>query len=236
MLKFSQLISLPVINLYELKFEGIVENVLINPHKKKVEYLIVYDEKPDNYKIIKYTDIYNLSEYSIFITNSSKINLFENIELELANYVNPLKAYCYDISGKLLGKLEEISLKGSYIDNLLINKINYPVNSIAGISDSIVLISPKKQISINRFKQARKRIYPSQKITNTEPIVTILNTPISPTKTITNYNFLLNRTILKDIKSNTGEVIASKNSPITLSTINKLRFYGKLKELMLNSK
>ena len=55
-------------------------------------------------------------------------------------------------------------------------------------------------------------------------------------KQITNYNFLINRIITKDIKNFSGEIIANKDTIVSIKTINKLRRYGKLKELLLYSK
>ena len=237
MLKFSQLISLPVINLYETKFEGVVENIFLNPDRKKVEYVIVYNEKNDIYKAIKFNNIYKVGNDSIFITNSSKITLYENIELETTKLVNPLNAFCYDLDGKLLGKLDEIYINGNTIENIEINSQMYSNSTISGLNKNLVVLSPNKTVNLKKFKQPAKRIpIPKSLNAESEPVVSIMNNNITPSRAITNYNFLVNRTILKDIKSHSGEIIASKNTLITLSTINKLKYYGKLKELMLYSK
>jgi len=240
MLKFSQLISLPLINLYDMKIEGYIENILINPEQKKIENFIIYNEKEDVYYIVKYCDIYKIGKDCVYISNSSKITLYENLEMNTQSYINPINAICYDIDGTQLGKISEIYFSNSKIDSLLINDKNYPISAICGINDIVVIISQNKPINLKRFKQSSKRITTKlnkQPITTNEPIVAILNNKnISPTREITNYNFLLNRLILKDIKNHSGEVIANKNSIVTLNTIQKLKYYGKIKELMLNSK
>lgn len=239
MIKLSQLISLPLINLYNLTIEGYIENTLLNPERKKLEQLIVYNENEDCRYVVNYSDIYKIGKNCVFITNYSKITLFENMELTSNKNVNPFNAECYSFDGEYIGKINEIYIQNGQINSMQINNTKYDANAICGINNNLVILSQNKKINLKRFKHSSKRInVQSKNITNIdEPVVTIFQqNTIAPSREITNYNFLLNRLILKDIKNQSGEVIANKNTLVTATTIQKLKYYGKIKELMFNSK
>ena len=235
--KLSQLISLPVINIYNAKIEGCVENIYINSKTKKVEQLIVYDEDNDTYKTVIFSQIYKIGIDAIFIKNSSMITLSENLQPLSPYLTSPINAKCYDFDGKYMGLLQDILTESNAITSIIIDDNQYSVKSIVSLTNTLVLLSMDKTISIKRYRPYSKKIKvnTSSATNSDEPIVNILNSP-HPTKQITNYNFLINRVIIKDIKTSSGEIIANKDTIITVKTINKLRHYGKLKELVLYSK
>lgn len=57
-----------------------------------------------------------------------------------------------------------------------------------------------------------------------------------PPRIISDYNFLLGRTLTEDLFTYNGELIAYSNTPITIGVVEKARLSGKLLELTLNSK
>lgn len=235
MFKVSQLISLPVINIFNLKIEGYIEKTYFNTEQKRLEYVKVYDETSDIYKTVKFNDILSISNSAIFIRNSSKITLFENTEYLIEKLASPINAQTFILSEDYVGNLTEIFIDNKgVITSLIVNDKEYSPCNIIGMSNSLILLSLNKKISINKYKPYTKKIKsPSTHIG--EPIVTILNSQITTQKE-TNYSFLLNRKILKDIKNQNGEIIAHQNTIVKTSTLNKLKYYGKLKELMLNCK
>lgn len=234
MLKISQLISLPIINIYEVKIEGYIEKVVFNPNKKTAEYMVIYDENNDSYKLVKFQDVYKFGDGAVLIRNNTKITLYENNELEQSSLVSPINAQCYALDGNNMGKITDISITyGGAIQEIYASN-NYLSAQIIGITNDLILVSPNKKVSIKNFRHLPKKIKPIT--TLNEPIVTILENISSPQIQPNNYNFLLNRKILKDIKNSSGEVIAHKDSYVNLNTIQKLKYYGKLKELTLNSK
>ena len=233
MLKISHLVSLPVINIYGVKIEGYVEKIVFNPEKKVAEYLIIYDENTDIFKCVNFKDVYKFGENSILIRNNSKITLYENSELNIEKLINPINAICYSITGDNLGKINEIIVNTSGELISINTSSNYSSDSIIGFNEQLILLSPNKKVSIKKFRNLPKRIKLTKGITP-EQVVTILEN--SQSKESQNYNFLLNRKILKDIKTSNGEILAHKNSTVNLNIITKLKYYGKLKELTLNSK
>ena len=65
----------------------------------------------------------------------------------------------------------------------------------------------------------------------------ILNTQYNmPPRIISDYNFLLGRTLTEDLFTYNGEPIAYSNTPITINVVERARLSGKLLELTLNSK
>ena len=57
-----------------------------------------------------------------------------------------------------------------------------------------------------------------------------------PPRIISDYNFLLGRTITENVYTYNGELIAYKDTPVTVSVVDKARINGKLLELTLHSK
>ena len=57
-----------------------------------------------------------------------------------------------------------------------------------------------------------------------------------PPRIISDYNFLLGRTLTEDLFAYNGEPIAYSNTPITINIVERARLCGKLLELTLNSK
>lgn len=236
MLKVSQLITLPIINIYNLKIEGHVENVVFNHNKKTLELLKIYDESLETYKAIKFQDIYSITNTAIFIKNASKITLYENAEYLFNNLSNPINTPAFLLNSNKLGAISDISInQKGLIENIIINNAEYSANKIVGFSNDLLLLSDTP-INLKKFKPIPLKI--KQVITqqNTQPVVSILNSTITPKREITDQTFLLNRKVLKDIKTPNGEIIVRQNSTVTMSTINKVKYYGKLKELAFNSK
>jgi hypothetical protein len=58
----------------------------------------------------------------------------------------------------------------------------------------------------------------------------------APARIISDYSFLLNRLVLQDVYSTTGELIIPANSKISVQTVETARRYGKLVELTVGSR
>ena len=67
------------------------------------------------------------------------------------------------------------------------------------------------------------------------PNVTIAEAP-QPPRIISDYNFLLGRTLTSDLYTFEGELIAYKNTSVTVAVVDKARLNGKLLELTYQSK
>lgn len=230
MLKLSEIISLPIINLFELKIEGTVENVYIHPTTRKIAYLKIYNEEREEYSVLELKNIYKIGKDAVLIANSNKLTLFENKELILEKMVCPLNSFCFDLSGNILGKINEINIEKNTLHSIETEQNSYPATNIYGLSNAVTLIGNNK-VKINRFSPKTKFSFSKAKTAQKVKIESAI-----PQKEITNYEFLLKRKLTKDIKNENGEIIAKNGVRVTTNLINKLKCYSKLKELTLNSK
>lgn len=229
MVNVSELISLPVINLYDLDYEGTIEKVCFDKNSLRPMCLLIYSESDEMLKALEYKNVFKICKDCVFIANSTKITLYENRELELSDLICPLNAMCYDLDGIKLGKITEICVENRVLHSIKIGEKTIPKSNVLKWSDKLILVGENK-VNINRFRPKLK----IKNDKNTQQIVSTMS--LNPMRTITNYDFLLKRKVAKDIVNPNGEIIAKSGTIITFNLINKLKYYGKLKELTLNSK
>lgn len=228
MFRVSEIISLPVINLYTLEMEGTIENALFDGAKKRLECLVVYSEEENTEKILEIKNIYKIGTNCVFIANSTKITLLENVELKLKTLCSPLNAICYDYDGVNLGKVSDICVKKCGLSIETSGK-KYEKSEIVGLGNKVIVLSHKK-IRRNNFRPNNNFKFLA---TDAQKVSTLSTKPLQEKS---NYAYLLKQKVKKDIKNDNGELIAKSGSIITYNLINKLKHYGKLKELTLNNK
>ena len=239
MINISQLISLPLISIYDGQILGIVKNIRFNPKTNRATYAEILCEEDDSVKILNLKSVYKFGENSVLIKNKSALDLFEEKELEMSSLFNPITCPIFSIDGKFVGSVSDIILK----NNLEINKIlidnnqEFSKQQIINFSNNCVIINCQDK----KFKLCNFKCKQSFNILNFDEKVQIQ--PLSsteikddtsqrkPHRVITDYRFLLNRTISKDIFNNNGELLAKANSKITTKTIETARNCGKLVEL-----
>jgi len=239
MYKISEIISMPIITLYESEYIGIVHNIKFDYHKKKCKYIYVLNEKNNLKQIINMSDIYRIGENCLFLKNKDCLKIEETHQLEMENCINPLNLAVYSTNGKYIGTSQDAILNNSMIEYILLNNgQKIKSGDIFNIGNNVILIHDKVKFSISKFK-------PRQKIINkaSNQKVSILSTIAEPpksqestistqnTKIITDVKFLIGRILHKDIIANNGEIVAKSGSLITKDMINKANNYGKLIEI-----
>jgi len=245
--KISEIISLPVISLYESQYCGIITNILFDYKQKKCKYAIIVNENDNIPKILKLSDIFKIGKDCIFIKNKTKIQLESNYSQELESLNNPINLNSYNLDGEYLGCCTDIIINNSfYINEIILDSSKkLPTCNIFNMGEIVLFDSNK--ISMKKF-QPRQSIQKTKTntIANTESRVVILSnnqnnqelqTHTSPetsnqnTKIITDFRFLIGRILSKDIIAFNGEVVAKKDSIITKDIVNKASGYGKLVEI-----
>lgn len=78
--------------------------------------------------------------------------------------------------------------------------------------------------------------YQNTKIDNEEPLEEIQDKISIPARIISDYSFLLDRIVLSDIYSTSGEIIIPSNTKISVATVEIARKHGKLVELTVGSR
>lgn len=240
MLRVSEIITSPVISLYESKFHGIVYNAMFDIKKKKCKYLCVLNEEDGIQRVLDAKDIYHIGDECVFIKNNTALELECNFDSNISSFINPLNLKIYNLQGKLLGTSTDIILDNKLnISSIELNTGNsIPSNNIINFGRDIILVN-EKSISIAKFKPKNVTI---SKTTKNENKVVILSS-IEPKsknqgteKIITDFRFLIGRTLLKDVKAINGELIAKKDTLISKDIINRASLYGRLVELTRYSK
>lgn len=226
MYNLSNLISLPVISIYESKSIGIVHNLLFSNKTNRCVYLEIVSNDDIKY-ILDYKDIKSIGSDSITISNCQKLSLIENEEYRLKSLSNPVNADIYDIAGNKIDKVCDITLdKHLKIENIILDSNKtIPLSHIVSFSDSVVIYS-KNKVSIKSYK-------PRTKIPTTKsPVVEVkIEKPTYTTQKLTDQKTLLGRVVTKDITLPNGEILVKLGSTISQDTIRQLSKYGKIVEL-----
>ena len=226
MLKLTDIISKPVVSIFECKHIGIIENVLFDKSKKNVKFLIIYNEKDDIEYAINPKSIINFDNYFL-IKNTSVLCLKSDLDLQLNNFENLINKNVVNVNGESLGNVKEILIDQKFKLNSIETTKNLiiSVNHILKIED-IVLYSENK-INIQKYKT--KITFKNNEIE--VPILVQDIKPKLPIKATINEKLLLNRVVYNNIY-NGSEAIIKSNSIITNSVIETAKKYGKLKELV----
>jgi len=239
MYKISELISLPVLNIYEGEFEGIVYNIVFDCNIKKCKYACILNEDEGIKKILKLTDIFKISKDSLLIKNNSVLSLECSHDNIISKCTTPLNLKVYNIDGEFIGKCTDVNLDKNFkIESIIINQDKIiPTKEIMSLGKSLIFTNDTP-IKISKFKP--KFVIKTQNETNQNKII-LLNNNNTPTqieqktnhqtKIITDYSFLIGRILERNIIATNGEILAKKNSVITKEIVNKTSLYGKLAEL-----
>lgn len=249
MYKISEIISSPVISLYESEFQGTIYNIIFDCKTLKCKFLCVLNEEDNIEKFIDLNNIYKVGKNCVFIKNISLIELKSNFDYHVCNHSSLINLPIYDLNGNYIGIVSDIELDNKFnLEKIYLNNEQFiEHNKLLNFGKTIILIS---DISINltKFKPKLKTINKNQ---NSNKVIILSQSPTFTTnpklsynatqnnqnnKIITDYHFLINRTITKDILALNGELVAKQNSKITKEIINKASLYGKLIEVARHSK
>ena len=145
--------------------------------------------------------------------------------METENCFSPINSIVVNINGDFLGYVSDIELGSKYeILNINVGK-NTTINlcDVVNVTDSaIITCIGKKKPKISSFKE--KQTIPTTlnnikvNALNSKQIETIL-----PARSITNYNFLINRKVNRDILNFNGEIIiTSEDRKISEESFRKI--------------
>jgi len=240
MYKISEIISSPVISLYESENQGIIYNVVFDLKTLKGKFFNLLNEKDNLEKVIEVNEIYKIGKNCLLIKNSSSIELKSNFDYLDCNCASIINLPIYNLNGELIGTSKDCTVddKFNILKIILNNGDIIEKEKIINVGKSIILTN-NTSINIHKFK-------PKLKISNTkknnDKKVIILDTQkdetkaIKSNKIITDYRFLIGRTLDQDIISINGEILAKKGSIINNDMVKKASLYGKLVELARFSK
>lgn len=230
MSKVSNIISSYVISIFDGQIEGVVSNILFD-EKKKAKYLII-SQNDEQFWVLETSKIYKLGEGAVIIKNATHLNLMESKELEIKNCFSPINSIVVSIDGNVVGYVSDIELDNKYNIKNFVARDGQLVglNSIVNMSDSVIITCNEKKPKLSTFKN--KNTIKINNI-NSEEKVKILekNDTILPNRIVTNYNFLINRKVSKNISNFNGEIIIKENQIINSKILDIARINGKIREL-----
>ncbi len=236
MYKISDIISTPIISLYESEYIGIINNIMFDCKSKKIKYVCILDEEENTPKVISSGNIYRIGECCIFVKNKNQIELESNCSMDLENCINPINLKVYNLDCQYIGTSRDIIVDEKFhIQNILLNNGQVVESKdIFNIGKNTIIIG-SSNIKVNSLKPITKKI----RIKKTEEKkVLILKDYIKKeenhsqnNKIITDFRFLIGRVIRQDIIALNGELIAKKDAVITKEIVNKASNYGKLVEI-----
>lgn len=239
MYKISDIISTPVISLYEGDYIGIIYNIMFDYKQKKCNCACILDENDNIPHIIKFKDIYKIGTDCIYIKNKSTLSLETNCEKEIEKNLNPLNQKVYDLECNHIGTIHDIIIDEKYSIQQIILNNGKAINKddIFNIGKSATIIGNSK-ITINKLRPTQKAIK-VQKFNDNK--VTILSSPLKESKNknnkiITDFRFLIGRILNQDVIAINGELIAKKDAVVTKEIVNKASYFGKLVEIARYSK
>ena len=237
MYKISDIISTPVISLYEGEHIGIIYNIMFDYRQKKCNFACILNENDNIPRLIKFKDIFKIGNDCIFIKNLTCLDLETNCEKEMEENTNPINLKVYNLSCEFLGTSHDIIVDDNFrISQIVLNNGKIiERNDILNIGKSTIIVG--SDVSIQKFKPVVKSI----KIQNSPKKVMILSDFINSetntqNKIITDFRFLIGRILSQDVIALNGEMIARKDSIVTKDIVNKASFYGKLVEIARYSK
>lgn len=254
----SEIISKPVLNLYNGKIEGTIKNACFDNTFKKILSLKMFDNDEEEFSIDT-SKVYCVGENSIVIKNSE--SLTSTINESSCQENNPINLNTFTISGNFIGKLVDVELNNKFEAEVFITDNNTKIKreQIVNISQSIIVNDTDKKIILNNFKPKVKiqtkqknniitilpKIEDTQKNNNEQKSNTettqkkeafkIYNQP-TPQKLIGNGSFLIGRKAVKTIYGINNEIIIKKDNIINAKNLENAKKHSKLVELTVFSK
>ena len=210
MKKSSQVIGLPLISINEGLECGIIQDIAIDPQKKKIQSLIIRGPKSEyDFRELKLGDVTGIGKDYV-ITQS--VDNAKHIE-SLGPGASLLKVKCIAASGDVLGSINTFMFeeKTGVIDALQIDSgLEIDGHNILSFSNNLLFVNPEDNGADNGAEDIEK--------TDTKETDAGDKTVFSSLEK-ERKEYLLGRTVKNDIKNEDGTVIIKKGTLVTADII-----------------
>ena len=226
---FRDIITKKILSIYEGEECGFLLGLQFKDKMQGVRYFVVADEEADLEYTLKPHDV--LSAGEDYVTIRNKTNLVVSTDTKSSN----INSVVVGIDGKNYGLMEDIIWGKNYkIDKILCKDYEFTPKNIINVGKNVIIVNNTER------KMARANFAPQEKIddtkSNTQTVEILphatLPTPIRVNNTAT----LLGKRLNKDLMNYNGEIIARKNSVITIPIINSAKQFNIMAELIQNVK
>lgn len=248
MKKISDFLGRQVINLAAAKEEGIIINGIMDDKLKKIFYYVLVNEEGFEDEEI-YLSLPAVLEGKdiLYITGSKQIDQIDQKFIKC-----PLNARVFNTDGELLGNVKDIEYdERGYTNNIICDNGNILQNDIIIATSTLITVKGNRPIRAQRKKTAPKEVNVEEMMNIPEEVEDLSEITESdseafaqaeekesaeqPPRIISNYNFLLQRKVTKDIYAGSSGIIA-EGTIIDDDTVATAQRYGKLVELTIYSK
>ena len=157
MRRLTELVSKPVISLYEGKTEGTIKNVIFSKALKSIKWLVLFDDKDMlEQKYISVKEIFNIGDTAVVIKNSQ--NIIPNIAQVDSKQNNPINCSVYTVTGDFVNTVCDVILDENF------NTLSLELKNGAQIEkeklvvtgqDAVILQDENNPIHINSFRQKK---------------------------------------------------------------------------------
>ena len=223
------IISKKVISIFDGEVVGYVLGLKIRDRMQKIENLVVADDENEMEYTLKMQDVFSMDNEFVMIRNKSKLLVTTDSKCSNINML------VVGVNGANYGIIEDIKYSKNYkIDKIICENSEIIPQNIISMSENIIVFNDS-DIKYNRSNFAINKVIDIQ--TNANQKVEILPhstlpTPIKVNSTAT----LLGRRLNKDLMTNNGEIIARKNSIVTIPIINSAKQFNIMAELIQSVK
>jgi sporulation protein YlmC with PRC-barrel domain len=239
---FCEINQKPVVSLKDFCIIGKVTDCLIDLEKAKITYYLC--NKDDSEFLLGIDQV--LSEKDV-MTVLDRVECKDPLDIDFTLYKTVMFKEVYQTDGTAVGKVSDLRFdRGGNLCEIVAGETSIKPYSVLGVDEIVLVKSPQKRkykkrpVSITALAAADRPVSVLDGAHNNsvgaeeelfEPSV-----QTAPTRIIADYNFLLGRIIQEDLLTYSGQLIALKNTRISVEIVEKARQNGKLLELTLNSK
>jgi sporulation protein YlmC with PRC-barrel domain len=241
---FCEINQKPVVSLKDFCIIGKVTDCLIDLEKAKITYYLC--NKDDSEFLLGIDQV--LSEKDV-MTVLDRVECKDPLDIDFTLYKTVMFKDVYQTDGTAVGKVSDLRFdRGGNLCEIVAGETSIKPYSVLGVDEIVLVKSPQKRkykkrpASITALATADRPVSVLDNSQNNLIDVDVKDAMIgpsvqtAPTRIIADYNFLLGRIIQEDLLTYSGQLIALKNTRISVEIVEKARQNGKLLELTLNSK
>lgn len=251
MQKASNLIGKEVISLYEAQSLGTVVSLVPDGSLRSVKYLCVFrdDAEDDSRRYIPLTCADNMSADVITVKNMSAV---VDLSASDATDVYPANLPVYSHCGKLLGKVTDLTLNGTAVEEIVAEDFTFSPQKILSHSDKLIIVNcSERKIKLvpPREKAARaiakdadnppKHNSEKNAVVEAEAVeiaASGADSAMEREQKSEGYSFLLGKTVTRTITLGESDRPLQEGDIVTPQTLENAKRHGKLVQLALYSR
>ncbi len=248
MKKATQILGLPLLGIKEGSQKGFVQDIMVDPATKKVQYLILKDAKGYSFNALKVVDVLGAGENYITtqtIKNVTKIYESKEVGEIIEGGFFMLDTTALSNDGNIIGKVIDFTFderKGDISTIYLDDATEIAIDKITTLSNDIVFVNATGE-SYEDFSVAKEApAFVPEAVVEDVPIVEeVAEEVVEEEEEIDDFQreqreFLMGRSVINDVTLDDGTLFVTKGTVITEAIIKEAEKLNAVLELTLNVK